>query len=146
MSWVYVIVGIALMISIPQTTDPSDRLFIALFMIFYGGVLIWNRYDAGPRMAKQFPDTLSDELLIITDAELQSQTSDATLIVKWEGFVHATVSEDMVLFYVNRMMFLIYPKRFFSEEEFSFLKAKAELCAAKSQLSKTPIRSYQKTE
>ena len=55
---------------------------------------------------------------------------------KWFAFVDAIVSEQMILLYTNKVSFLAYPRRFFSEEEFTLLKSKANQIIAQNKSQK----------
>lgn len=139
-SWMLVIAGTVIALSPANEHQLSDKFIIAGIFVFLGALSIWTRYNFAHRMAVQCPNVLTEDLLTLTEEELISETSGSLLRIKWEAFAGATISDDMVLLYMNRISFMFYPRRFFSEEQFAFLKSKAELRAARSQMHKTPIR------
>jgi hypothetical protein len=132
LSWIQLAIGMLFVFLATEGQNPTDKFLIAYIFIVYGSFSIWNRYNAAQKGVKINPDILNEETLIITDEELESQTDGCIMRIKWFAFVDAIVSEQMVLLYVNRVSFLLYPRRFFSEEEFTFLKDKANQTIAKN--------------
>jgi len=136
LSWWKVILGVLLGYLAFKGLNQIDNFLLACILITWGGVPLWNRYNAAQIVLKINPDALNEESLIITEEELQSHTNGCVTIIQWFAFFDAAISEQMILFYTNRASFFALPKRFFSEEEYIFLKNKAKEIIAKNKSNK----------
>jgi hypothetical protein len=123
--WMLIIGGIAIILSEAKGYDPSTKLLVGFIFIALGGMPLFSRWNAGHKMAKKYPNILVDEIVFITEEELQSQTENVFSNIKWVTFTDAAISEEAILLYINPTQYILYPKRFFSEEQYSFLKEKS---------------------
>ena len=117
--------GATILFSEGQGHDPFDKALIAFFMITIGVITLWSRYNAGNRTARLCPNLLTEDSVTISEFKLNFDSKYAQTMLTWDIFVDAIISDDMILLYYNKIQFIILPKRFFSEEQYTFLKEKA---------------------
>ena len=137
-SFILLMVGLNFAYQAFKGNNPADKFLLAYLMIIIAAVPIWLRFNAAKKALKNNPRVLYGETLLITDTKLVSEMEGFSTTIDWSAFADAIVTDDMVLLFNNRSSFIPYPKRFFSEEEFLFLKEKAKEC--KQNNSKTLAR------
>ena len=109
-----------------------------LFLLLFGCYRIWWLSTLGNRAANKNPSLLDKYTVIFTDDELRIFNDNEDSTIKWKSFANAKVSTEVILMYQNKTMFYFYPKRFFSEVDFAFIKDKANQTIAQNESKKSP--------
>jgi hypothetical protein len=135
-----VVAGVVIFFSQGTGHNPADTALISFFLVVYGGSMIWSRYNAASSTGKMRPNMLGEESTFISEFKIEFDSKYAHTMLTWDIFTDAIVSDQVVLLYINRLQFIIFPARFFTPVEYTFLQERAALCAAKTHLGKTPLR------
>ena len=59
----------------------------------------------------------------ITKDDIRFSALDKTALVKWSEFEKAAISAEVVLLYISKLSFYIFPKENFKNDEFSLFSA-----------------------
>ena len=124
-SWLFPILGLLFAFSALWDDAIFSKLIMALGFMVSGGIYIWIRISAPTRMLKANEQMSEVAYALITDETVEAKTEGRYSTIKWYTFYDAIISEEMVMLFTNSSNFILYPRRFFSEEEYAFLKEKA---------------------
>ncbi len=103
----------------------SRSLLLGTSYIFLGfiavGFYFWNRATIGKRMFKKLPDFSYPYIYTIGDEGLLVTSKNITTEVKWAHFWKAVICTDMILIYPNKFRYNLFPKKYFTPEQFEQL-------------------------
>ncbi|MCK9612734.1 MAG: YcxB family protein [Bacteroidales bacterium] len=98
----------------------------AWFLLCYGitiaVVYFHNLKTIGKRMYSKMPDFERPYNFIFDAGKIQITSETTNNINKWEAYNSALFCENMILLYPNKLRFNLFPKKYFTDEEFNMLK------------------------
>lgn len=114
-----IILGI-LLIAIENATNKSEILGISYAGLGVASILyfFWNSNTLGKRMYKKMPDFRLPYHYKITTESILITNKNITTEVKWEHFTNSLITDDMILIYPNKFRYNLFPKRYFTDEQF----------------------------
>jgi hypothetical protein len=102
-----------------------DSESLAWFYVVFGFIAIayyfWQYGTIGRRMFKKLPDFHSPFHYEISDQGIKTTSKTIDSDVKWDHYKRAIITDDMVLLYPNNLRYNLFPKRFFSGNDFDLL-------------------------
>ncbi len=83
------------------------------------GVHFYIMNTLGKRLFKKHKNNLHPIDIEITENNIRLAADDKSATVKWNEIIKATMKENIVLVYISKMSFYIFPKENFKENEFA---------------------------
>lgn len=117
-----IILGL-LLVAIENATSKSNWLGIsysglgAIAIIYY----LWNSNTLGKRMYNKMPDFKLPYHYKITSEGINITNKSISTDVKWDHFWNSLITDDMILIYPNKYRYNLFPKRYFTDEQFQQL-------------------------
>jgi hypothetical protein len=98
----------------------------AWFLICYGiiiGILyFYNLRTVGKRMYSKMPDFEKPFNYVFTDEKIQVSSETINSNNTWEYYQTALISSEVIMVYPNKFRFNLFPKKYFTNEEYEMLK------------------------
>ncbi|HNW90722.1 MAG TPA: hypothetical protein PKN48_13760 [Bacteroidales bacterium] len=117
--------GIVLVYELIKGSD-SFINWAAWFLIAYGVLIFilyfYNLRTVGKRMFAKMPDFEKPFNYIFSSENVQVSAETINSTNKWEFYQSAMICSDIILVYPNKFRFNLFPKKYFSDEEFEMLK------------------------
>lgn len=124
------IVTIVLFLGVIVTPSlgPSDKgtphwISIMTMIIVLYLIRFYLRNKAGARLLKKNPNLGREEEVTFSDDGILAVTATGESKGLWSNYVKATITRDIILIYPNSTVFLCYPRRAFTKEEYASLTA-----------------------
>ena len=96
------------------------------FLLCYGLIIIFlfyfNLKRIGKRMYSKMPDFKTPFQYKFTAENIEVKAENVNSDNKWEHYQTALISAEVIMVYPNKFRFSLFPKKYFTEEEFSQLK------------------------
>ena len=100
----------------------GNQLMIYTF-IAYGilviGIHFYIMKTLGKRIFKKHQNRVAPMDIEITKDDIRFSAGDKTALVKWSEFEKAAISDEVVLLYISKLSFYIFPKENFKDNEFN---------------------------
>jgi len=81
----------------------------------------WMYKTMGKRMFKKMPDFSNEYHYDFSNEGINIKSKTIDSDVKWDYYKSALISNDIILLYANKFKFNLFPKRFFSNEQYDSL-------------------------
>jgi hypothetical protein len=96
------------------------------FLVCYGIIIallyFYNLKRIGKRMYKKMPDFKNPFNYKFTAEDITVKAENVNSNNNWEYYQSALISPDVIMIYPNKFRFSLFPKTYFTEEEFNQLK------------------------
>ncbi|HNZ42047.1 MAG TPA: YcxB family protein [Bacteroidales bacterium] len=98
----------------------------AWFLIVYGvaiaALYFYNQHNLGKRMFSKMPDFAKPFSYVFSPEQIQVSSDNINNTNKWEFYQSALITSEIIMVYPNKFRFNLFPKKYFSDEEFELLK------------------------
>ncbi len=125
-SAISIIAGIVLFIYDMNKGGVFYKNFAAWFLLLYGMVIaivfVKNMRTIGKRTLSKLPDFSRPLHYVFNIGEIQVSSETINNVNKWEHYQSALFTGDLIMIYPNKYRFNFFPKKYFTDEEFSQLK------------------------
>jgi len=96
------------------------------FLLGYGLIIallyFYNLQRIGKRMYAKMPDFKNPFHYKFTSENIEVNAENVDSNNNWEYYQSALISSNVIMIYPNKFRFSLFPKKYFSEEEFAQLK------------------------
>jgi len=86
-----------------------------IVVIFY---YFYRLFTMGKRYFKKLPDFSNSFSFTINEEEIVIKGEKISSVLKWNHFINALITKDLVLLYPNDIRFNIFPAKYFSGNQF----------------------------
>jgi hypothetical protein len=97
----------------------------SIVFIGYGILVIiyffWRSGRMGKAVMKKLVDFHYPFDYIINDHSIKTKGKNSSAETNWEHYQMAIISNEMILLYPNKLRFVLLPKKYFSDSEFSMI-------------------------
>lgn len=105
----------------------TDKLSWSSVLFVIYGILVmiyfyWRMGRMGKVAYKKLTDFQHPFSYSMNEAGLKSKARNASSENNWEHYEFALISKDLILLYPNKLRFVLFPKKYFSEEQFIQLR------------------------
>jgi hypothetical protein len=101
-------------------------LFLRWFFVTYGIVVVgfyfWSMHTIGKRMFKKMPDFQHPYTYTITEQGIVTKGKEILSVVEWGHFKKYVADDEMILLYPNELRFHLFPKKYFSGDDYALFK------------------------
>ena len=120
------IVGGALLIYETTRSYAAVTNWAAWFLLAYGAIIavlyFYNLRTVGKRMYSKMPDFKKPFNYVFSAESVQVSSENVNSTNKWEFYQSALISSGVIMVYPNKFRFNLFPKKYFSDEEYEMLK------------------------
>ena len=120
------IIGLILLVFQFYAGGMNYTNWAAWFLLCYGVVIavlyFYNLRNIGKRMYSKMPDFKNPFNYIFTPDSIQVKSENVNSTNNWEYYQSALISPEVIMIYPNKFRFSLFPKKYFTEEEYQTLK------------------------
>jgi hypothetical protein len=123
-----ILIGFILMaLNYLRPDDGFFFLFLRWLFISYGIAVVlfyfWSVRNIGKRIFKKLPDFAFPFTYHITETGISAKGKNIESMVEWGHYRYFVIADDFVLLYPNDLRFYLFPKKYFSGNDFeTFVK------------------------
>ena len=96
------------------------------FLVIYGVIIallyFYNLKRLGKRMYSKMPDFKNPFTYKITSVNIEVKAENVNSNNNWGYYQSALITAEVIMIYPNKFRFSLFPKKYFTEEEFSEMK------------------------
>ena len=109
--------------------------WMSWFFLIYGLIIVfyyfWKFNRMGKVALKKLVEFHYPFTFVITNEGIQTTGKNVSSENDWEHYMSACIMPDMIMIYPNKLRFILFPKKYFTEKEFAQLKEWVEEKVAK---------------
>lgn len=119
-------IGLFLLVSQKHRFDIEYNNWASWFLLFYGVLIaflyFFNLKNIGRRMYSKMPEFRSEFEYTYTEESISVKSENTNNNNKWEYYQNSIITKDVIIIYPNRFRFNLFPRKYFTEEEYNQLK------------------------
>ncbi len=96
--------------------------FLLCYGVFIAILYFYNLKTIGKRMYTKMPDFKNPFNYIFTAENIQVTSDNVNTTNNWEYYQSAMINEMVIMIYPNKFRFSLFPKKYFTDEEYATLK------------------------
>ncbi|MBN1531617.1 MAG: YcxB family protein [Spirochaetes bacterium] len=124
---------LSILLLLISSGDPDDMgLYRYLGWVFFiyaivvVGIYLWRMHTLGRRMFKKMPDFQSPYSFQFSQRGIVTKGASIASDAEWSYYLDAIITPDLILLMPNKLRFIMFPRRYFTDDQFGQLTQWAE--------------------